>query len=80
MKTKEFAYDILEDNLGLAETLSFMKKENHSALVETYEVDLFPTLLVVGPDGMVLDEVVGGKNVRDVLKEKLIFVYRENNA
>ena len=79
-KTKEFAYNILENNLDLAETLSFMKKENHSALVETYSLSLFPTLLLVGPNGLELDRVVGGKAIREVLEEKLIEIYRENNS
>ena len=79
-KTKEHAYDVLENNLDLAETLSFMKKENHSALVETYSLSLFPTLLIVGPYGLEVQRVVGGKAVREVLEEKLIEIYRENNA
>ena len=79
-KTKEFAYDILESNLNLAETISFMKKENHSALVETYSLSLFPTLLLVGPNGLELDRVVGGAAVREILEEKLIEIYRENNS
>ena len=80
IKTKEFAYDILENNLDLAETISFMKKENHSALVETYSLSLYPTLLVVGPAGLELDRVVGGKAIRETLEEKLIEIYRENNS
>lgn len=80
IKTKEFAYDVLENNLDLAETLSFMKKENHSALVETYSLSLFPTLLITGPNGLEVQRFVGGKAIREVLEEKLIEIYRENNA
>ena len=79
-KTKEFAYDILENNLDLAETLSFMKKENHSALVESYSLSLFPTLLITGPNGLEVQRFVGGKAIREVLEDKLIEIYRENNA
>ena len=79
-KTKEFAYDIIENNLDLAETLSFMKKENHSALVEAYSLSLFPTLLITGPNGLEVQRFVGGKAVREVLEDKLIEIYRENNA
>ena len=79
-KTKEFAYDILESNLNLAETISFMKKENHSALVESYSLSLYPTLLVVGPNGLEMDRVVGGRAVQRILKDKLIEIYKENNA
>ena len=80
MKTKEFAYDILEKHLHLGETISFLKKENHSALVESYQLNLYPTLLIVGPNGLEIERVVGGKAVREVLEDKLIDVYRENNA
>ena len=80
IKTKEHAYDILENNLDLTETLSFMKKENHSALVEAYQLNLYPSLLIVGPNGLEMERIIGGKAVREVLKEKLIEIYRENNA
>ena len=79
IKTKEYAYDILENNLDLAETISFMKKEYHSALVETYSLSLFPTLLIVGPNGLEVQRFVGGKAIREVLKDKLIEIYKENN-
>ena len=79
-KTKEFIYDLLENNLGLTDTLSFMKKENHSALVEAYDLNLYPTLLVVGPGGLELDRVVGGAAIRDCIEEKLVDIYRENNS
>ena len=79
-KTKEFIYDLLENNLGLTDTLSFMKKENHSALVEAYELNLYPTLLIVGPGGLELDRVVGGAATRDCIEEKLVDIYRENNS
>ena len=80
IKTKAFAYDILEKHLHLGETISFLKKENHSALVESYQLNLYPTLLIVGPNGLEIERVVGGKAVREVLEDKLIDVYRENNA
>ena len=79
--TKEHLYDVLENNLGLNETISVMKKENHSALVEAYDLNLYPTLLIVGPDGIEVQErIVGGKKIRESLKELLIHIYRENNA
>ena len=60
--------------------LSILKKENHSALVEAYELNLYPTLLIVGPNGTELDRVVGGAAIRDVIEKKLIEIYKENNA
>ena len=71
---------MIENNLDLSEVLSFMRKENHSALVEAYQLNLYPTLLIVGPNGLEIERIVGGKAVREVLKDKLIEIYRENNA
>jgi len=78
--TKEHLYDVLENSLGLNETISVLKKENHSALVEAYQLNLYPTLLIVGPGGLEQERIVGGKAIREVLEEKLIHIYRENNA
>lgn len=80
IKTKDLLNDLISLYPHLMEVVSVMRKEQHSTLVETYNLSLYPTMLVIGPDGMVLDEVVGGKDIRDILKEKLIFTYRENNA
>ena len=79
--TKDLLYDILENNLGLNEAISVMKVENHSALREAYDLKLFPTLLTVGPNGLEIeDRIVGGAAIREVLEERLIQTYRENNA
>ena len=64
----------------LVDSLSILKKENHSALVEAYELNLYPTLLVVGPNGTELDRVVGGAAIRDCIEGKLNEIYKENNA
>ena len=80
VQTKEFVCDLLEDRLSLCETISFMKKENHSALVEAYNLDLFPTLLITGPSGLMIDKVVGGAAIRDCIEDKLVEIYRENNT
>ena len=59
---------------------SIMKKENHSALVAAYGLTTYPTLLIVGPNGLELDNIVGGAAIRDCIEERLIQIYRENNA
>ena len=76
-RTKEFIYDLLENNLALSETLSIMKIENHSALREAYNLNKFPTLLITGPGGIELDRVVGGLAIRDCIEERLVDIYRE---
>ena len=80
IKTKDFIYDFLEHNLALTETLSILKKENHSALVEAYELNLYPTLLITGPNGLEMERVVGGAAIRECIEDKLVHIFRENNA
>lgn len=80
-ETKAFIYDLLENNIHLYETLSFLKKENHSALVEAYDLNLYPTLIITdGADAPAVETIVGGKNIRACIESKLIEIYRENQA
>ena len=62
--TKEFVFALRPQ---LTEYLSIMQKENHSALVVAYNLELDPTLLVVDEYGKELQKIVGGKNVREHL-------------
>lgn len=71
-KTKDYLREIYEEDTDLANYISVLKKENHSALVESYSLNLYPTLLIVGPNGVELDRVVGGKEIRNNLKGILI--------
>ena len=80
IETKLFIGDFLDNSPVLRDELSILKKENHSALVEAYELNLYPTLLIVGPNGTELDRVVGGAAIRDCIEEKLIEIHKENNA
>ena len=80
IETKLFIGDFLDVHPPLTDVLSILKKENHSALVEAYNLELYPTLLIVGPNGTELDRVVGGAAIRDVIEAKLIEIYKENNA
>ena len=74
IKTKDYLREIYEEDTDLANYISVMKKENHSALVESYELNLYPTLLIVGPNGLELDRIVGGKEIRKNLKGILIAI------
>lgn len=77
-KTKDHLRQIYEDDNDLGRYISVMKKENHSALVESYDLNLYPVLLIVGPNGVELDRVVGGESIRKNLKGILIAL-RANN-
>ena len=70
-ETKDFADALLEQHGEYYDYISFMKAENHSALVETYKLGLYPTLLIVGPSGHEVERVIGGVKVRLVLEDKL---------
>ena len=70
--TKDYLREIYEEDTDLANYISVMKKENHSALVESYELNLYPTLLIVGPNGLELDRIIGGQAIRSNLRVILI--------
>ena len=57
-----------------------MQKENHSALVVAYELNLYPTLLVVDEYGKELQKIVGGKNVRENLVNILNTIKANRNT
>jgi hypothetical protein len=62
-QTKLFISDVCDEQL-VHDYLVVMKKENHSALVAAYELELFPTLLLVNSQGEESNRIVGGKNIR----------------
>jgi hypothetical protein len=70
--TKDYLREIYEEDTDLANYISVMKKENHSALVESYDLNLYPTLLIVGPNGLELDRLIGGQAIRNNLHGILI--------
>lgn len=63
-ETKEFLKELLTEEPGLGTHISTLQKENHSALVHAYQLDLFPVLLVVDELGNELGRITGGKKVR----------------
>tara|TARA_R100000406_G_C3111392_1_gene124477 strand:- start:1098 stop:1397 length:300 start_codon:yes stop_codon:yes gene_type:complete len=71
-KTKDYLRQIYKEDTDLANYISVMKKENHSALVAAYGLTTYPTLLIVGPSGVELDHVIGGEAIRKNLKGILI--------
>ena len=70
--TKDYLREIYEEDTDLANYISVMKKENHSALIAAYGLTVYPTLLIVSPSGLQLDQVVGGEAIRKNLKGILI--------
>lgn len=70
-KTKVFLHDLFEASPALYEVISILAKENHSALVEAYDLSLYPTLLITGDGGKEVRRYVGGKLIRDVIEQEL---------
>ena len=71
-KTKDFVETITS---GLSRNLVLMKKENHSALVAAYELEKFPTLLLLTKEGEEVRRFVGGEQIRAVLVPALKEIY-----
>ena len=55
----------------LVHQISVLRKEYHSALLAAYEIDLFPTMLLVDGLGEELDRWVGGTQCFDALHREL---------
>lgn len=60
--------EVLDENPNFANAISVMQKENHPALVSAYDLQLFPTLLIVDSLGEERDRIVGGSKIIDQLK------------
>jgi len=67
IRTKEFINSTIDEYLA-AEYLVVMKKENHSALVVSYDLYKFPILLLVNEQGEETNRIVGGQYIREQLQ------------
>ena len=56
--------------------LSTFRKEDHTALITAYNIDLFPTLLLVNSEGIEVDRAVGGKKVRACVNQFLTLIHQ----
>ena len=82
LQTKQHLDEVIERDERFYEVISTLAIENHSALRSAYELDLFPTLIIVdqnakGPDSNEIERIVGGKAIRAVLADKLKDIYTE---
>ena len=65
--TKDALNKILKLNPACGNYIVTLEKENHSALVAAYELEMYPTLLVVDDKGEEVGRFTGGKKVREYL-------------
>ena len=78
LNTKAYITTHVDSELAY-DHLVVMKKENHSALVAAYELNLFPTLLVVDKQGEEIHRIVGGNKIQAQL-EYILEGIREANS
>ena len=81
-KTKVHVATLFQGRPELAEHFSQLAKENHPALIEAYEINLFPTLLITdqnikGDQSNEVDRIIGGKAVRENLEAILEKINKE---
>ena len=79
-QTKQYLFDNFyqdEADFRLLDVLTVMKKEDHLALIEAFDIHLFPTLLI-HQDGQELDRVVGGRDIRGNLRYILTELAQKN--
>ena len=79
-QTKLYVFDNFYQDIAdwpLLDVLTIMRKEDHPALVASFGLDLFPTL-VIHQGGQMVDKVVGGKAIRGNIRYILTELSRNN--
>ncbi len=75
---KEHMNSVLEKKPGYGRHISVMKESKYPVLVEEYNVDLFPTLLIIDPEGEEMGRIVGGRNIAMDIRGVLFALYTIN--
>ena len=73
--TRDKLQEILTDHPGYGANITKLRQETHPSLVGAYEVDKFPTLVIVDPLGEEQGKLIGGIAIRDQLKGILFTLY-----
>ena len=81
-KTKVHVVTLLQGRPELGEVFSQLAKENHPALVEAYDLNLYPTLIITdqnikGDETNEVQRIVGGQAIRSELEDILTEIYKE---
>ena len=66
-ETHALLNQVLTKEPELGPYVSTMLKDNHTALTVAYELDTYPTLMVVDKHGEETFRMVGGKKIREYL-------------
>ena len=81
-ETKRYIFDHFyqsEDDFPLLDNFTIFRKEDHPALVASFELTKFPTL-IIHKDGVEQDRVVGGKAIRGNIRYILTEINQLNYA
>lgn len=80
-QTKQYIYDTFYDDndldRSLIDTLTLLRKEDHPALIAAFELSMYPTL-IIHQDGLEIERIVGGRNIRGNLRYYLDFIANRN--
>ena len=80
-KTKVHVVTLLQGRPELGEVFSQLAKENHPALVEAYDLNLYPTLIItdqnIKGESNEVQRIVGGQAIRDQLEGILTEIHKE---
>ena len=83
-KTKVHVVTLLQGHPEFSEVFSQLAKENHPALVDAYELNLYPTLIVTDQNikggNNEVQRIVGGQAIRDQLEDLLTEIYKERQV
>ena len=81
-KTKVHLHTLLNGYPELSDSISVLAKENHPSLVEAYNLNLYPTLIITdqnikGDESNEVHRIVGGQAIRDQLEDILTEIHKE---
>ena len=83
-KTKVHLATLMKGNPQFGGLISTLAIEDHHALREVYDLNLFPTLIVtdqnIKGDNDEVERIVGGKAIRERLEELLIEIKKERHS
>ena len=78
-ETKEVLHELFVEDPDYGALCSVLQKENHSALVAAYDLEMYPTLLLVDSEGTEMTRLVGGAKVRKHLAGILLTIKQLNH-
>ena len=76
-KTKKFISELDEDLTG---HLKMLSKEKHTALVQAYRIQFYPTVVLLDYRGFEIDRMTGGEAIRFYLESFLSTIHQNASS